>query len=196
MYRCARDRWQQLGAADGSCTHSFDRAGHAQRGLPAERLSPRDHPHHRREHCSVTGMVDVEEPGVGCVLHDDELNAVVDYHDAFLELRGGDTDRVVLSAIVGVPGVGLRRGGGIHADTIPLGEYLSAYMDESDDTTSEGYFIRHATFTRSVSVHGYAGSDEHCWNWWEAHGRDTDGIEGGADLECEVELTWLRAHSI
>lgn len=84
---------------------------------------------------------------------------------------------------------------GIAAETLPLGDSLSASMDGTDDTTSEGYFVRHATFTRSVSVHGYAGSDNHCWGLL-AHGWDPDAEEGGATLVYEVELTWLKAQTL
>lgn len=81
---------------------------------------------------------------------------------------------------------------GIEADTMFLGQYISAYMDSADDTTSEGYRIRHATFTRVATVHGYAGSDNHCWGWG-AHGWDPQAVEGGARVEYQVDLTWLKA---
>lgn len=38
-----------------------------------------------------------------CVLNEDQLHPISRYHDAFVELRGGDESRVFVSAIAGIP---------------------------------------------------------------------------------------------
>jgi hypothetical protein len=40
---------------------------------------------------------------VRCVLNPDELYPIARYHDAFLDLRGGNRNRIVVAAITGVP---------------------------------------------------------------------------------------------
>jgi hypothetical protein len=53
--------------------------------------------------CSGLELSDDAEPGVECLLREDELMPAADVHDALLELRGGDENRLAVSAIVGIP---------------------------------------------------------------------------------------------
>jgi hypothetical protein len=53
--------------------------------------------------CSGLVGADDAEPGVECILHEDELTSIADVHDALVDLRAGDLNRIVVSAIVGIP---------------------------------------------------------------------------------------------
>ncbi|MEW5804256.1 MAG: Ig-like domain-containing protein [bacterium] len=84
---------------------------------------------------------------------------------------------------------------GIHSWTIFFEDFFeysySFYPSENDEYTPEGYFIRRVKRQYTAYVHGYAGSDNHCWGWW-AHGWDPQAHEGAAELTYEVEATWLK----
>jgi len=82
---------------------------------------------------------------------------------------------------------------GILADTLMLTDVLGGQYQASEETTSEGGFVRRVKFDRTAVVHGYAGSDNHCWPWWKAHGWNPQAEEGGAIVTYEIELTWLKA---
>jgi hypothetical protein len=81
---------------------------------------------------------------------------------------------------------------GLEADTIFLGDVLGGQYTSTTETTAEGFYVRKVKFDRVSRVHGYAGSDNHCWGIW-SHGWNPQAIEGSADITYEVELTWLKA---
>jgi hypothetical protein len=53
--------------------------------------------------CSGISGVDESEPGIECLLREDELSSITDTHDALLELRGGDVNRISVAVIAGFP---------------------------------------------------------------------------------------------
>jgi hypothetical protein len=53
--------------------------------------------------CSGLDLTDAVEPGVECILHEDELTPVAEFRDALIALRGGDENLFALSVIGGFP---------------------------------------------------------------------------------------------
>ncbi|HXT62121.1 MAG TPA: hypothetical protein VN696_03705, partial [Pyrinomonadaceae bacterium] len=56
----------------------------------------------------------------------------------------------------------------------------------------EGLFIRRAKMEQFVQVHGYEGSDNHCFSGPSAVAGDSDELQGRVNLVYEIEVTWLK----
>ncbi len=82
---------------------------------------------------------------------------------------------------------------GVGAQTLAIADALNWHFLGEQESTTGGLFVRRVTFPVRFAVNGWAGSDEHCWPWWQAHGITPQAQEGGAIVELEVDLTWLQA---
>jgi hypothetical protein len=81
---------------------------------------------------------------------------------------------------------------GIHSETTFLADFLG-YSDAGvDEVTPEGLFVRRVKDVRSRYVNGFAGSDNHCWDWWDSYIWFPHAPEGKVRITYEVEVTWLK----
>ncbi len=81
---------------------------------------------------------------------------------------------------------------GLYSETIFLSDLLQrGFSEVVDEISPEGLFIRRAKLQRFASMHGYTGSDDHCYGIWAVAG-DPNANEGRVNLEFEIEVTWLK----
>ena len=82
---------------------------------------------------------------------------------------------------------------GLFSDTIFLPDLLALEPPFAvDEVSPEGLFIRRAKMEQFVQVHGYEGSDNHCFSGPSAVAGDSDELQGRVNLVYEIEVTWLK----
>lgn len=81
---------------------------------------------------------------------------------------------------------------GLHSQTFFLADLLSTNFNEIvDDITPEGLFVRRAKLRYFAPLHGYSGSDNHCYGIWAVAG-DPNAEKSRVNVEYEIEVTWLK----